>query len=59
MNEENGKPDWDTIMANSTLCRLAKRINKRFLYMSEQDIEYLFDVFYDANRITLNKVKKS
>ena len=51
------KPNWDKIMSDSTLSRLAKRINKRYPFMSEEDIQYLFDVFYDANKIMLNKGK--
>ena len=45
------------IMCDPTMNRLAKRINKRFLYMSEADIEYIFQQFEEANLILISKSK--
>lgn len=50
--------NWSDIMSDPTLTRLAKRINKHFLYMSEKDIEYIFQQFYEANRIMKSKELK-
>lgn len=43
------------ILSEPTLNRLAKRINKRYPYMSEQDLTYIINDVLSASRIIEKK----
>ena len=49
--------EWGDIIKDPALLRLAKRINRHFLYMSEEDIEFIFREFDRTERITQTKLK--
>ncbi len=53
------KIEWGEIMSDPTLSNLAKRINKRYLYMSEADTYYIINECFNAFRIRNDKRRKS
>lgn len=42
---------FSEILNDSTLNNLAKRLNKRYLFMSEKDIEYIINETFNSYRI--------
>jgi hypothetical protein len=46
---------WNEIIGNTTTSNLAKKVNRRFLYMSEEDILFIFQQFERADRIIIGK----
>lgn len=45
------KMTFSEILNDSTLNNLAKRLNKRYLFMSEKDIEYIINETFNSYRI--------
>lgn len=46
---------WGEILANPTMNRLAMRLNRRWLWMSEDDLLFLFNEFERMHRIVSSK----
>ena len=51
------KYSWQEILGNPVLNRLANRINKRWLFMSESDIEWIINECMDTKRMLDNRSK--
>lgn len=46
---------WSEILAEPTLNRLAERINRRWLYMSEADVMWIINEVLNSKRILDSK----
>ena len=57
MSKPKYKYTWAEILADPTLNRLSMRINKRWLYMSEADVEWIINEVLDSKRILDTKTK--
>lgn len=58
MSKAKYRYTWAEILAEPTLSRLSMRINKRWLYMSEDDVMWIINEVLDSKRILVAKTKE-
>ena len=57
--QERAMKTWSEILNDPTLNRLVHRINRKFPWMSEENLEYVVKEFETARRILNERGKKS
>lgn len=58
MSKAKYRYTWAEILAEPTLNRLSMRINKKWLYMSEDDVMWIINEVLDSKRILDAKTKE-
>lgn len=51
------KLTWSEVLADTTLNNLIKRINRRYLFMSEEDLHWFASEYMETYRIMRSKEK--